>query len=151
MLQFDLFNALIRKYIMAKASSPIRIQSDLMSNAAVLGKLHHRSAAEQIEYWASIGQKVESLLDPETLLQIKAGLLRVKLEQVNAPPVSADWVFGNLDMKRTTGELINEVSHNKVRYQASVTHPGLLEQIGPKGTIKIGQFENGQFKPVKLA
>lgn len=136
---------------MAKASSPIRIQSDLMSNAAVLGKLHHRSAAEQIEYWASIGQKVESLLDPESLLQIKAGLLRVKLEQVNTPPVSADWVFGNLDMKRTTGELKEEVSQNKVRYQASATHPGLLEQIGPKGALKIGQFENGQFKPVKLA
>ena len=136
---------------MAKASSPIRIQSDLMSNAAVLGKLNHRSAAEQIEYWASIGQKVESLLDPESLLQIKAGLLRVKLEQVNAPALNADMVFGNLDMKRTTGELKEEVSQNKVRYQASATHPGLLEQIGPKGAVKIGQFENGQFKPVKLA
>jgi hypothetical protein len=136
---------------MAKASSPIRIQSELMSNAAVLGKLHHRSAAEQIEYWASIGQKVESLLDPESLLQIKAGLLRVKLEQVNAPPVSADWVFGNLDMKRSTGELVKEVSQSKVRYQASTTHTGMLEQIDAKGKTKIGQFENGVFKPLKLA
>ena len=136
---------------MAKASSPIRIQSDLMSNAAVLGKLHHRSAAEQIEYWASIGQKVESLLDPETLLQIKAGLLRVKLEQVNAPPVSADWVFGNLDMKRSTGELKSEVSQHKVRYQASTTHPGMLEQIDDKGNIRLGQFDNGVFTPLKLA
>ncbi|VWX35679.1 conserved hypothetical protein [Limnobacter sp. 130] len=136
---------------MAKASSPIRIQSDLMSNAAVLGKLHHRSAAEQIEYWASIGQKVESLLDPETLLQIKAGLLRVKLEQVNAPPVSADWVFGNLDMKRSTGELKSEVSQHKVRYQASTTHPGMLEQIDAKGKIRLGQFDNGVFTPLKLA
>ena len=136
---------------MTKASSPIRIQSDLMSNATVLGKLNHRSAAEQIEYWASIGQKVESVLDPETLLQIKAGLLRVKLEQVNAPPVSADWVFGNLDMKRSTGELAAEVSQNKVRYQASATHPGMLEQIDAKGKTRIGQFENGAFKPLKLA
>lgn len=134
---------------MAKASSPIRIQSDLMSNAAVLGKLHHRSAAEQIEYWASIGQKVESLLDPESLLQIKAGLLRVKLEQVNAPPVSADWVFANLDMKRETGELSGEVSHSQLRYQASTTHPGMLEQIDAKGKVKVGQFSNGVFTPVK--
>lgn len=134
---------------MAKASSPIRIQSDLMSNAAVLGKLHHRSAAEQIEYWASIGQKVESLLDPESLLQIKAGLLRVKLEQVNAPPVSADWVFANLDMKRETGELPGEVSHSQLRYQASTTHPGMLEQIDAKGKVKVGQFSNGVFTPVK--
>lgn len=136
---------------MAKASSPIRIQSDLMSNATALGKLHHRSAAEQIEYWASIGQKVESLLDPESLLQIKAGLLRVKLEQVNAQPLSADLVFGNLDMKRSTGELQAEVSQNKVRYQASPTHPGLLEQIDAKGKIRIGQFDNGVFKPIKPA
>ncbi|MCE2746488.1 MAG: ParD-like family protein [Burkholderiales bacterium] len=136
---------------MAKASSPIRIQSELMSNAAVLGKLHHRSAAEQIEYWASIGQKVESLLDPESLLQIKAGLLRVKLEQVNAPPVSADWVFDSLEMKRTTGELATEASQSKVRYQASTTHPGMLEQIDAKGKLKIGQFDNGVFKPLKPA
>lgn len=134
---------------MAKASSPIRIQSDLMSNAAVLGKLHHRSAAEQIEYWASIGQKVESLLDPESLLQIKAGLLRVKLEQVNAPALNADMVFGNLDMKRSTGELKAEVSQNKLRYQASSTHPGMLEQIDAKGKVKLGQFSNGMFKPMK--
>lgn len=136
---------------MAKASSPIRIQSDLMSNATALGKLHHRSAAEQIEYWASIGQKVESLLDPESLLQIRAGLLRLKLEQVNAPALSADLVFGNLDMKRSTGELQAEVSQNKVRYQSSNTHPGLLEQIDSKGKIRIGQFDNGVFKPIKLA
>jgi len=69
LLQFRQHKEQSRKYAMAKASSPIRIQSELMSNAAVLGKLHHRSAAEQIEYWASIGQKVESLLDPESLLQ----------------------------------------------------------------------------------
>lgn len=134
---------------MAKASSPIRIQSDLMSNAAVLGKLHHRSAAEQIEYWASIGQKVESLLDPESLLQIKAGLLRVKLEQVNAPALNADMVFGNLDMKRSTGELKAEVSQNKLRYQASSTHPGMLEQIDAKGKVKVGQFDNGVFKAMQ--
>ena len=136
---------------MAKASSPIRIQSDLMSNATALGKLHHRSAAEQIEYWASIGQKVESLLDPESLLQIKAGLLRLKLEQVNAPPLSADLVFGNLDMKRSTGELKSEVSQHKVRYQTSTTHPGMLEQIDVKGKIRLGQFDNGVFTPLKLA
>ncbi|MBU0783351.1 MAG: ParD-like family protein [Gammaproteobacteria bacterium] len=136
---------------MAKASSPIRIQSDLMSNATVLGKLNHRSAAEQIEYWASIGQKVENLLDPESLLQIKAGLLRVKLEQVNAPALNADMVFGNLEMKRSTGELTSEVSQSKVRYQASTTRPGLLEQIDTKGKVKFGQFDNGVFKPIKLA
>ncbi|MCR2747651.1 ParD-like family protein [Limnobacter parvus] len=134
---------------MAKASSPIRIQSDLMSNASVLGKLHHRSAAEQIEYWASIGQKVENLLDPESLLQIKAGLLRVKLEQVNAPALNADTVFGNMDLKRSTGELKAEVSQSKLRYQASTTHPGLLEQVDGKGKIKVGQFDNGVFKPIK--
>lgn len=121
-----------------------------MSNATLLGKLHHRSAAEQIEYWASIGQKVENLLDPESLLQIKAGLLRVKLEQVNAPPVSADWVFNNLDVKRSTGELTAEVNQSRLRYQASATHPGLLEQIDAKGKVKVGQFENGVFKPTKL-
>ena len=88
---------------------------------------------------------------PESLLQIKAGLLRVKLEQVNAPALNADMVFGNLDMKRSTGELTQEVSQSKVRYQASTTRPGLLEQIDTKGKVKFGQFDNGVFTPLKLA
>ena len=52
---------------MAKAISPIRLQNELMVSAKAVGVLMHRSAAEQIEYWASLGQKVSELVSPQTL------------------------------------------------------------------------------------
>ncbi|HEX4916322.1 MAG TPA: hypothetical protein VFV43_00345 [Limnobacter sp.] len=136
---------------MAKAASPVRLQSTLMENASVMGKLHHRSAAEQIEYWASIGQQVESVLNPQTLLELKAGLLQIRLEQVQTEAVSAATVFANLAMKRMAGELPKTVAPEGVRYQASTQHPGYLEKIDPSGKVKVGQFENGKFKPVRFS
>ncbi|HEX4842410.1 MAG TPA: hypothetical protein VFV57_01970 [Limnobacter sp.] len=136
---------------MAKAASPIRLQSALMENASVMGKLNHRSAAEQIEYWASIGQQVESLLNPQTLLELKAGLLQIRLEQVQTEAISPATVFANLAMQRSTGELPMAVASEGVRYQASTQHPGYLEKIDASGKIRVGQFENGKFKPVRLS
>ncbi|MCF8003822.1 MAG: ParD-like family protein [Chromatiaceae bacterium] len=37
---------------MRKSASPIRLQEDLMQSASLAGSQLHRSAAEQIEYWA---------------------------------------------------------------------------------------------------
>ena len=56
------------------------LQEALMRSAALAGALHHRSAAQQIEYWASLGQGVSSQLDPESLLDVAAGLARLKVE-----------------------------------------------------------------------
>ena len=41
---------------MAKSPSPVRLQEELMQSATQAGARHHRSAAEQIEYWAEIAQ-----------------------------------------------------------------------------------------------
>ena len=43
-----------------------------MESAARAGALHHRSAAEQIEYWADLGRRVARVLDPESLLDLAA-------------------------------------------------------------------------------
>jgi hypothetical protein len=59
---------------MAKSASPVRLQDDLMRRAALAGARHHRSAAQQIEYWASLGREVAALLDPDRLLAVQAGL-----------------------------------------------------------------------------
>jgi ParD-like antitoxin of type II ParDE toxin-antitoxin system len=40
---------------MAKAASPIRLQTELMQQAEPTAKRFHRSSAEQIEYWADLG------------------------------------------------------------------------------------------------
>ena len=130
---------------MPKSSSPVRLQAALMRSAALAGALHHRSAAQQIEYWASLGQGVSSQLDPESLLDVAAGLARLKVEPVAASPVDPAAVFAALETDRHSGALVQAVSSAAVRYQAFEQEPGWLECIPADGTRSIGCFELGRF------
>ncbi len=130
---------------MAKSASPVRLQEDLMQMAEITAKRYHRSTAEQIEYWADLGRAVSDILDPDVLLSLLSGLIRLKTEPVVSNRVDSKAVFQALEEDRKTGKLSESVTHATVRYQASNEHPGLLEKIEPDGSIIIGQFENGQF------
>ena len=133
---------------MAKSRSPVRLDEDLMADAAISGKLHSRSAAETIEYWASIGQKVSKILDPETLLDIQAGAVSLEIKKQTVTHVDPDDLFSGIEASREAGTL-TAPPHQKPIYQASKTHPGKLEQLMPNGEINIGQFKNGKFTQVK--
>lgn len=130
---------------MAKASSPIRLQQDLMQAAESTAKRFHRSTAEQIEYWAELGRSISSSINPDVLLSIKTGLARLNVEQVLSPRIDPDDIFSAVERKRSDNSLQNEVTNSAVRYQSSLTHPGLLERVGRNGAVTIGQFKNGQF------
>ena len=133
---------------MPKSASPVRLQRELMESAALVGARHHRSAAEQIEYWAALGRQVARVLDPDSLLDVAAGLTRLRLEPVSAPIVAPDQVFAALDADRESGTLAHTVSTAAFRYQASISQPGHLEQIGPDGTRRVGTFRDGAFEPI---
>lgn len=130
---------------MAKASTPIRVQDELLRAAAVQGGIAHRSAAQQLEYWAQIGRTLSALLPPDTLVKVRTGLARVQIEPLTGTPLDVDTVFADVAAKRKSGELAPAVHPKGVRYQASTAHPGLLEQIQPTGERVIGQFEGGKF------
>ncbi|MAD44380.1 MAG: hypothetical protein CMI02_20225 [Oceanospirillaceae bacterium] len=136
---------------MAKASSPVRLESNLMTAAAVAGSTLHRSAAEQIEYWADLGRKVAKVVNPDVLLSVQAGLATLRVEHTVPSPVDPDDVFAALDRERDSGALSEAIAAGSVRYQASATHPGLLEACYPDGRIEVGQFINGQFVPEQNA
>jgi hypothetical protein len=131
----------------AKSPSPVRLETSLMSAAAIAGSTLHRSAAEQIEYWADLGRKVAKIVDPEILLAVQAGLATLRVEQVSPTPVDPDAVFAALDRERNSGALSEAVAAGTVHYQASITRPGSLEACYPDGRIEVGQFTNGQFIP----
>ena len=133
---------------MAKAASPVRLEAKLMQAASMAGERHHRSAAEQIEYWASVGRSVAAYLNPDTLLAITSGLAKLHVESVNTPVVNPEDVFSALEQDRDVGTLAPSVSNSAVRYQVSVSHPGQLEQIHADGKIVIGQFNDGVFTPM---
>jgi hypothetical protein len=130
---------------MAKAISPIRLQNELMGSAKVVGALMHRSAAEQIEYWASLGQKVSELVSPQTLLAINAGLMKIAVEPVVDPVVDFDDIVNEVQMRSASGELSQTIANGKTKYQACVSQPGLLDQVTPDGTVTVGMFKEGEF------
>ena len=130
---------------MAKSPSPVRLQDALMRSAALAGARHHRSAAQQIEYWASLGREVAALLDPDRLLAVQAGLARLHVEPVTAPSVIPQQVFAALEADRSSGVLANSVSSAPVRYQACSSRPGYLERLDKDGSRSVGRFANGEF------
>jgi len=130
---------------MAKAISPVRLQNDLMQAAKLTGERFHRSTAEQIEYWADIGRKVSTVLDPDTLLSISIGLTQVKVEPIYGKPIDSDEVFKSLDAQRQQGTLTKAVTASALKYQSSLAQPGYLERIDQNGNVLVGQFKNGEF------
>ena len=133
---------------MAKAASPIRLQNELMQAAITAGQRMHRSAAEQVEYWASIGRSVAKVVDPDTLLEVSAGLAQLKIVPVTPSSIDPDQLFAAMEQERKAGTLAAAVSGSAVRYQASTVHPGQLEQINPDGSVVVGQFSMGVFTPL---
>ena len=117
-----------------------------MRKAALAGARHHRSAAQQIEYWAALGQEVAALLDPDLLLDVKAGLARLRVEPVRAAAVAPESVFAALDAQRQSGSLAASLGTASVRYQACPSRPGWLERIDSDGDIRVGTFEGGVFR-----
>ena len=130
---------------MAKANSPVRLDAGLMEEATRNGRLFHRSAAETIEYWASLGKRFYKLIDPEVLLKIQAGALQLDVKPANFERVDPDSVFDQVEERRTSGTLNQFVNRNQPIYQVSASCPGLLEQILPDGTVTVGRFRGGEF------
>ena len=112
---------------MVKAQLPVILDSSLMNAASTAGILQYRSAAQQIEYWADLGRKIASSIDLETLLAVKAGLVKLRVEHIDSSPVDPDAVFAALDNARNSGALSEAISSGSLRYQASVEKPGYLE------------------------
>ena len=134
---------------MAKAASPIRLQNDLMNSAKLAAKRFHRSTAEQIEYWADIGRQTSNIIDPDVIISLMSGLVKIKVEPIIDHPINPNDVFKSLEKDRSNGHLTNNITSSPFQYQVSETHPNYLEQIGHNGVITIGQFDDGIFRPLK--
>lgn len=130
---------------MVKAASPVRLEKELMEAASRSGERLHRSAAEQVEYWADIGRTVDASVTPDSLLEVATGLAQLKVERVVALPVDPDDVFALLERDRNSGRLAESVAGLGVRFQASRQYPGALERIDADGEITVGTFDNGEF------
>jgi len=134
---------------MPKAASPVRLEDDLMQAASIAGARLHRSATEQVEYWASLGRQIAAFVDPDVLLKVGAGLARIRVEPTVALPIDPDEVFAAVEADRRTGDLSRKITTASIRYYASVTHPGYLEKVDENGTHTVGTFRSGIFHPIE--
>lgn len=131
---------------MPKAHSPLRLEAKLVADAKLYGKPLHRSAAQQIEYWADIGKSIAKVISPMDLMEVYTGVAKVKIEPVISPAIDPDDLFNSLEDDRLSTSLMDGISNSPLKYQSSILYPGLLEQIDLDGSVAIGQFENGEFK-----
>ena len=84
-------------------------------------------------------------------LPIKPYLMLIMAKaKLKAGRVSSESVFGLVEERRAVGTLNHFVNREKPIYQTSESHPGLLEQVEPDGTVTVGKFRDGEFHPVKI-
>ncbi|MEY8214262.1 MAG: hypothetical protein RPR97_07225 [Colwellia sp.] len=131
---------------MSNADVEIWLQTSLVDAAKISGALAHRSAAQQIEYWANLGHKTESLLTQAEILQVINGTAKIDVSSVNRLEVEVETVFQMLEDDRKKGKLSEKVvSPATTRYQKSESRDGYLDQLHPDGHVAIGRFKNGVF------
>ena len=127
------------------STKSIRLSQELFDNASRAGRLHHRSATGQVEYWAELGRSVERFLDLGDVLKITSGAARLVVKARSSRSVRADDVLADIEAMRETGGLRDAVCGAAVRYQASVKQPGYLERLGGDGKKVVGRFVDGEF------
>jgi hypothetical protein len=127
----------------------LRLSDDLVHEAEAEALIHKRSSPKQIEYWAQIGKLVARSASSSELLALLQGFARVEVSPLPTEPLDPDLVFKAVEESRGAGSLSGAVSSAHVRYEASRSQPGFLDKVSAGGVRETGQFQDGEFKPVK--
>ncbi len=131
------------------ATKSIRISEQLAFQAQAAGALQHRSAPNQLEYWATLGKMISSKINIEDALAILQGLKTIKIETLPSAPVDPDSVFDRLESDRAKGFTDKPVTGAPFFYEASLSRPGSIDKVDTKtGLRTTGQFKNGVFEAV---
>ncbi len=121
---------------------PLRIDDGLIKEARVSGHIFHRSIAQQVEHWASLGRVLESVLTVSSVAKVKSLHRRVDLERALARARSAT------GRKKTVALLARKKGP---LYGTKPNRPGVLLQYLQDGTITSGEMINGKFVRAKNA
>lgn len=134
---------------MNKYKSAIRLDPDLVHDAEMEALIHKRTTPKQIEYWAEIGKKVSSLLDPSELLAVTQGIAGLEVKDPVSYALDPDAVFARVEEERASGYLAKRVTDAKLSYEADPSNPGVLIRINADGSRDAGQFKNGKFIKIR--
>lgn len=126
-------------------TTPVRLEDTLVRRAAAEAQVHRRSTPKQIEFWAEIGRTIADAVSAEDLIAIAQGIRTVRVEAVVAEPVTSEELWAEVDTARESGDLGRSIARGRIVYQASETHPGMLDAIYPDGHRVVGNFRDGHF------
>ncbi|MCK5883966.1 MAG: hypothetical protein KAG61_09770 [Bacteriovoracaceae bacterium] len=128
------------------STKSVRLNESLVESAERSSAILFRTAPKQIEYWASIGRKIESTLRPSEIAKIIDGSASVTtVEETSMEDFSLDAVNEDIEFKRSAGTLKKALVGSDFWYDISKEHEGYLERINSDGEVTVGKFSEGKF------
>jgi ParD-like antitoxin of type II bacterial toxin-antitoxin system len=126
----------------------IRLNADLISQAQSAAAVQCRSIPNQVEYWASLGRIISSVINIEDAFAILQGLKKLRVEPSQTISIDSDTVFNNLEADRAKGFVDKPITSSAPFYfEASQKRPGFLDRVNSlTGERKTGKFADGKFR-----
>lgn len=121
-----------------KYGVPVRLSSNLATQARQTAEIADRSLTEQVEHWARLGQIVEASVSSATVTKLKALSYDAALPELIA---AADSPAARAD----TAAAIRSRASGPV-YGIAADDPDVIVRHEPDGTITRGVFANGSFE-----
>ena len=100
-------------------SRALRLDDELVAHAEAEGRLSKRSPPKQVEYWADLGRRLAEMLSPMDLIALTQGIVRVRVDSLDAEWIDPDAVFAEVDRQRELGGTNAELTQAPFYYEAS--------------------------------
>jgi hypothetical protein len=127
----------------------IRLNTDLIFQAQSAAAVQCRSIPNQVEYWATLGRIVSSVIGIEDAFAIIQGLKKLRVEPAQTISIDSDTVFKNLEADRAKGFVNKPITSAPFYFEVSQKMAGLLDRVDSlTGERKTGKFTNGKFTEV---
>ncbi len=127
----------------------IRLNTDLIFQAQSAAAVQRRSIPNQVEYWATLGRIISSVISIEDAFAILQGLKKLRVEPTQTISIDSDIVFNNLEADRANGFVDKPITSAPFYFEASQKMPGLLDRVNSlTGERKTGKFANGKFREI---
>lgn len=131
------------------ATKSIRLNADFIFQAQMAAALQCRTIPNQIEYWATLGRIVSSVIGIEDAFAVIQGLKQVRVEPVQTVSIDSEAVFKNLETDRKKGFKDKPVTSAPFYFEASQKVSGLLDMVNSQtGERKTGKFSKGKFREI---
>jgi hypothetical protein len=131
------------------ATKSIRLNTDLIFQAQSASAVQCRSIPNQVEYWATLGRIISSVIDIEDAFAILQGLKKLRVEPAQTISIDSDTVFNNLEADRAKGFVDKPITSAPFYFEASQKMPGLLDRVDSlTGERKTGKFTDGKFREI---